>query len=411
MVTGAKAPGADPIAALPSRPCPACGANGDRDLLFRQRFAAVDDVGLLRGYDVVVCGTCGCGFADRIPPQPHFDAYYAALSKYEYHQRDGEESPYDRARLDLVADDLAPLVPSADARILDVGCATGRLLANLRSRGYGNVVGLDPSPGCAAAARRLYGLEVRTGTLAALPEGLGPVDVIVLVGVLEHLHDVDAALHAVRGLLVDGGVVYVEVPDVLGFADWENAPYQDFSTEHVAFYSPESLATLMARHGFAPLHSVRNAREQSFRTSMANVSAAFRKEAVPVGFTPAFDAGTHPALERYIRDCAEVERRLHARIDALVDSGEPLIVWGVGTHTSRLLATSRLAEGRIGAFVDSNARYQGRELDGIPIVAPETLRGRPEPILVSSRVFEREIERQIRDDLRLPNEVILLYRV
>ena len=75
------------------------------------------------------------------------------------------------------------------------------------------------------------------------------------------------------------------------------------------------------------------------------------------------------------------------------------------------MVTSRLSQGHIAAFIDSNARYHGKLLNGIPIIPPAALKERSEPILVSSRVFQREIETQIREELALPNEVVLLYEV
>ena len=45
------------------------------------------------------------------------------------------------------------------------------------------------------------------------------------------------------------------------------------------------------------------------------------------------------------------------------------------------------------------------------MVGPEALAGRDEPILISSRFYQTEIERQIRRDLGLTNEIILLYDV
>jgi SAM-dependent methyltransferase len=401
----------DALDRLPARDCPVCGP-GPRTLVFRQEFSAVDRVGLLAGYDVVVCDRCGCGFADRIPEQEAFDAYYRELSKYEYHQRDGAESEYDGARLQLIADTLAPFVGSRDARILDVGCATGRLLANLRDKGFANVLGLDPSPVCAAAARRLYDIEVRTTTLAHLsemPEGTGAFDVLILVGVLEHIRDLATAMTQIRRVLAPGGIVYVEVPDALTFTEWPNAPFQDFSTEHINFFAPRSLANLMGVHGFSPVFSEQNARQQSYKTMMSNVSAVFRKDEPAPPFTPERDDDTVEGLRRYVAQSRGTEARLLGQIDRLVDAGTAIVVWGIGTHTSRLLATSRLREANIRAFVESNARYQGRELDGVPIIAPEALRGRDEPILISSRVFQDEISRQIRDDLGLGNELVTLY--
>jgi SAM-dependent methyltransferase len=395
----------------PPRACPVCGGSR-RTQLFRQQFAEIESATITGGYDVVVCAECGAGFADDIPDQAAFDAYYREMSKYEYHQRDGAESEYDMRRLAIIADILAPFVPRADARILDVGCATGRLLANMRERGFANVTGLDPSPACAAAAKRLYDIPVRTTALSHLHESGETFDVVILVGVLEHIRDLDTAMREVYDVLSPGGLVYAEVPDAYAFVDWPNAPFQDFSTEHINFFSTVSLANLMRRHGFVTRFSQQNSREQSYHTTMSNVSAVFAKEGAPADRTSLeFDADSGPALQRYIESCRDVERRIDARIAALADEQTPLLVWGVGTHTGRLLKTSRLPEARIVAFVESNARYQGKMLDGRPIIAPEDLRTRTEPILISSRAFQNEIHQQIRDELKLPNPVILLYDV
>lgn len=400
--------GRPPAAAYGSRPCPVCGSS-DRRVLFRQEFAAVEQATPVVGYDVVVCNACGCGFADGIPDQAAFDEYYRAMSKYEYHQREGAESEFDARRLGIIANVIAPLVPQRDARILDVGCATGRLLVNLRALGFDNVQGADPSPVCAAAAKRLYGIQVHTRTLAELGAAGDRYDFVILVGVLEHLRDLGAAFRHLRTILTRGGMLYVEVPDATAFADWSNAPYQDFSTEHINFFAPVSLDNLMLTHGFQRVFLEQNSREQSWKTIMSNVSAAYRMvDEVPAGRLT-FDAATAAGLERYIVDCRAADRVLHRRVGALADSGRPVLVWGVGTHTSRLMATSRLAEANIVAFIESNARYHGKTLHGKPIIAPSALKERPEPVLVSSRVFQHEIVEQIRDTLGCANEVITLY--
>jgi SAM-dependent methyltransferase len=394
------------------RGCPVC-ANATRRVHFHQEFAAVEQATPVTGYDVVTCDRCGAAYAAGIPDQSAFDRYYREMSKYEYSQRGGAESEYDARRLARIADIVAPHLPSRDARILDVGCASGRLLANLRERGFRNVVGLDPSPSCAAAAERLYQLDVRTSTLgeiAATPERF---DVVLMVGVLEHLRDLDAAFEHLRRILSLSGLLYVEVPDVTAFADWPNAPYQDFSTEHINFFSPVSLTNLMLRQGFSRVFLDRNHREQSYRTVMSNISAVYRKESDSLGSDApiAFDSESARGLERYLAQCAADDRRLRSAIDEVADSGRAILVWGVGTHTTRLLATSRLAETNIVAFIESNTRYHGKTLHGRPILPPEALRDRGEPVMVSSRVFQNEIVEQIRSGLKCGNELILLYNV
>lgn len=393
-----------------TRACPICG-DDDREVLFTQAFAAIEHATPVRGYDVAVCERCGCGYADGLPDQSEFDRYYREMSKYEYHQRAGAESPYDEKRLALIAETIAPHLTNRNLRILDVGCATGRLLANLRGHGFANVVGLDPSPGCADAARRLYGIDVRTMTLADLAATGERFDVVLMIGVLEHLRELHVAYDNLSTILTPTGLLYVEVPDATAFADWPNAPYQDFSTEHINFFSPASLDTLMGCRGFRKVFAEQNHREQAYRTVMSNVSALYRREvAAPVSRWHR-DLTTRDGLIRYVAQSRQDDRRLQVTIDALAADQRPVLVWGVGTHTTRLMATSRMADMNIVAFIESNARYHGKTLHGRLILAPEALRGRHEPVLISSRVFQQEIADQIRHGLGCPNELIRLYHV
>jgi SAM-dependent methyltransferase len=391
------------------RGCPICGGDEPR-VVFRQDFAIVEHATPVSGYDVVVCNRCGGAYADGIPDQVAFDRYYREMSKYEYAQRDGAESDYDRRRLEHIASIVAPHISSPDAHVLDVGCASGRLLASIRERGFANVFGLDPSPACAATARRLYAIDVRTMTLGDMAQSGERFDVVIMVGVLEHLRDLDSAFEHLRGVLNDGGLLYVEVPDVTAFADWPNAPYQDFSTEHINFFSPVSLANLMRRHGFFRTFLEQNHRDQSYKTVMSNISAVFRWDGVPQHTEIEFDRDSTAGLDRYLAKCAGDDARLRDILDGLADSGRPIVVWGVGTHTTRLMATSSLAQANIAAFIESNARYHGKTLNGRPILAPSALKDRAEPVLISSRVFQKEIADQIRA-LGCSNELITLYNV
>ncbi len=87
-----------------------------------------------------------------------------------------------------------------------------------------------------------------------------------------------------------------------------------------------------------------------------------------------------------------------------------MLVWGTGTHTRRLLAIGAFKNVPIAAFVDSNPKYHGRELAAFPVVSPSSLSGRREPILISTRGFQSDIQDQIRRQLKLDNEIILLYQ-
>lgn len=388
------------------RPCPVCGGV-DRTILFHQTFSEFSEKALLNGYDVACCSQCGCGFADGIPGQAEFDAYYRDLSKYEYQHRGGAESTEDQNRFQAIAKALAPFIPSTEARILEVGCATGRLLWELRQAGFPHVTGLDPSPSCAAAAQRLYGVTVRTGSLHELLEDDVPVDVLILIGVLEHLCDLQVALKTLHQKLAPGGRVYVEVPDVTGFERHLDAPYQQFSTEHLLFFSRASLTSALAVAGFHPLVLNQDARPHSGSSTMPVLWGVFEKTKPETG-TPTWDQATRSALEAYIQASAHLEEILARRIEVLVEQKQPLFVWGVGTLTRRLLATTRLGEANIVAFIDSNPNLQGQSFQGIPVLAPRDLAGRDEEILIASWVFADEIEHQIRAELGYQNAIIRL---
>jgi SAM-dependent methyltransferase len=254
--------------------------------------------------------------------------------------------------------------------------------------------------------QHLHGITIIPGSLADLPRGLGTFDCVILGAVLEHLLDLSGALRDMRSLLVPEGLLYVNVPDAEGFACAGHAPpYQEFSVEHINYFSTRSLANLLQINGFREVFSRRSTLEQAPGIMVHEIKAAFRPaEASRV--SPLRDSATEESLRAYIAASAAADRALQAVISRLVTARTPIVVWGVGTLTQRLLALGGLDRAVIRAFVDSNPRYQGLTVGGIPVIAPEALRGRSEPILVSTLVHEAEIIRQIRADLGLGNEVI-----
>ncbi len=386
------------------RRCFRCGAGTGRGL-FSQRFARIEGGSVLDGYQVVACERCGTAFADGVPEQAALDRYYRELSKYENPVTAGVESPADGERFAEVARELVPFVPP-HARILEIGCAGGGLLAALRDLGLPDVHGVDPSSACAAAAVRNHGLEARAGTLWDTGHPPGSFDLVVLIAVLEHLRDVGRAMRALRAMLRPGGLLHLEVPDATRFAEFAEAPYQQFSVEHLNYFSPASLAGLAAAHGFSPVASWRAVREVGRQSREPVVAATFRLSDRPPDAPDDVDGPR--ALETYIALSAQREAPLRRRAEAIAGRGEPLLVWSVGTQALRLVANTALGEAPIVAFVDSNPRYVGKSVRGRPIVSPNDLAGRLEPILIASTNYEREILSTIRERLRLGNDVLTL---
>ena len=78
-----------------------------------------------------------------------------------------------------------------------------------------------------------------------------------------------------------------------------------------------------------------------------------------------------------------------------------------GSHAVDGYGRYVLADGWAAFVVKESS--QGKDLNGVPILPPYALKGMTEPVLVSSRVSQNEIVRQMREDLRVDNRAILLY--
>ena len=135
------------------------------------------------------------------------------MSKYEYQDSGGKESEFDLMRFEIYVNTIKPHLPSKKASILDVGCATGRLLSLFKESGYENVKGLDPSPVCSEVAAKLYGIFVQTGNLWDLETYQDTFDCIILSGVLEHIRDLNRTLSKLASMLSVDGLVFIDVPD------------------------------------------------------------------------------------------------------------------------------------------------------------------------------------------------------
>lgn len=392
----------------PPRRCPVCDDISVQHV-HTQRFSGVSACSLLTGYNVVVCGACGLGYADGIPDQAEFDCHYEEQSKYEYGHAGGRESPFDLARFRECVNRFERWQPDRSLKIVDVGCATGGLLAELSRRGYSDLLGIDPSPACVSAVDRLYGLRAVVGSLGRLPVVESKADVAIFSCVLEHVRDVRSMLESVRPLLKEDGALFLEVPNAWGFAACRNAPYQQFSNEHINFFSPVSLGNLLRTLGAESEQVAEAWYEWKSGILEPVVCGLFRLSPDRYALPLEPDLRTREQLELYVDACRNADLEVHRRIDSLVSSAEPVYVWGVGTSTQRLLSDSRLRDANIVAFVDSNAHYHGGELEGRPILSPNQITESSLPILVASFPFFQDILGEIRDRLKLSNYVIPLF--
>ena len=112
-------------------------------------------------------------------------------------------------------------------------------------------------------------------------------------------------------------------------------------------------------------------------------------------------------IKNYICRCSEIDLKVKKIIKEKLSNKNKVIVWGVGTHTQRLI-DSGLELSKILFFVDSNTKYSGKKINGVEIKSPAEIK-EDTPILISTYSYQEEVVYQIKEILKLDNEVIKIY--
>lgn len=156
---------------------------------------------------------------------------------------------YQQRRLDLLDPYLEP-----HTQLLEVGCATGHFLFNVKPL-VGEVVGVDYDAGAAAYAARRCGCRTFGGALS--DAGLEPAsfDMVCAFQTVEHVPDPVGFVLELAHYLKPGGRLVIEVPS-LGDplrALFDSPEYRVFyyHSEHTYYFSPTSLRKLLEQAGFS----------------------------------------------------------------------------------------------------------------------------------------------------------------
>jgi 2-polyprenyl-3-methyl-5-hydroxy-6-metoxy-1,4-benzoquinol methylase len=167
-----------------------------------------------RELNTVVCHGCGLVSHQTIPTDEMLAQYYAHEYRQDYHQ-EFQPSPRrvirewhrGQARFDLLRPWIQP-----GGRVMEIGSGIGCNLKPFELSGF-DTTGIEPGEGFCKFSRERLGCQVRQASLNDLPTEAN-YDLVLLVHVLEHLNSPRESLRRMRGLLRDGGRLYVEVPNL-----------------------------------------------------------------------------------------------------------------------------------------------------------------------------------------------------
>ena len=227
--------------------CPNCGDG-----------AAQQPVTVRWSVRIVRCAGCGLVFANPQPSEAQLEEYYGA----EYFEKNADKflrfplPPEVALRFGRYLDELRAVCPRG--RVLDVGCGTGRFLWVAREAGF-DVQGVELAPYAAGLGREKLGVPIRTGRLEEIDASADPAqrfEAITMWDFLEHTSEPLAVLRAARRLLTEDGHLLMTVPNVGSW--WARGMGKrwfgfDKASEHLYYFTRESLRRLLIGAGFEPL--------------------------------------------------------------------------------------------------------------------------------------------------------------
>jgi len=232
---------------LAARACPVCGSKNVY-LQFRNE----------RGnYRTLNCRQCALAFSFPRPTEQELREFYSSgyyTGKYEghgyvdYHGIGTEymKRVWREVKLTLKQFDISP------SHLLDIGCATGVLLAQAKDDGW-RCTGVEMIEEAAEIARLEYGINVIVGDVLSVSLPTSHYGLATLWHIVEHLIDPIAVLRRVYEVLMPGGYLYIEVPNWASLGRIIRGPSWAAlkPPEHITFFNPDSLSFAARKCGFA----------------------------------------------------------------------------------------------------------------------------------------------------------------
>ena len=206
-------------------------------------------------FTLVRCAGCGLLYLSLRPTPESMGAYYPA--NYDpFVQQTVEQLPLLQrfsVRYGLRRRCRLVLAHKTYGRLLDIGCATGQFLAEMRRFPGWQVHGVEPSQDAARFARDVLGLDVHQGELASAAYPDAHFDVVTMWDVLEHLYDPREILQEISRILKPDGVLVMRTPSLRSADARAFGPYWAGldSPRHLAIFSHDTVAALLASSGFA----------------------------------------------------------------------------------------------------------------------------------------------------------------
>jgi len=202
-------------------------------------------------YSYSRCPDCSLVYQNPQPLESSlFERYDDTYFAYE---KANEEAYFRLMKLgleDIGFDAFTSAIPDTAKSIVDIGCATGRLIADLQAKGW-RTQGVEICRPSAEFGIKTYGVRIHIGTLETAAFKDASFAVVHCSHLIEHLTDPVNFLKEVRRVLIPGGWLVVTTPNISSFQAYlMKDRWRSAIADHLFLYSRRSLGRILASNGF-----------------------------------------------------------------------------------------------------------------------------------------------------------------
>jgi 2-polyprenyl-3-methyl-5-hydroxy-6-metoxy-1,4-benzoquinol methylase len=218
----------------------------------------------IHGFEYVTCEDCGHVYTTRRYTDEAIRRFYETNTYWaEVTYANKSTCCYRRENVARPKVEFAErYCTSSRGTWLDVGSGIGDMVSVAQENGW-KATGLELSATSVAFAKEIFNVDLLRQTMEEYrdqhPELVGTVDVVSLIGVLEHVVDPVGLLRQANQMLKPGGLVMIQVPNARSMATMvqETFPQNVFRhmspIEHIMVFTESSLNRTMTNGGFQPL--------------------------------------------------------------------------------------------------------------------------------------------------------------
>jgi len=222
-------------------PCNLCGSDSKKELFFKNDFR------------IVQCNNCGLAFVDPQPEKEEITRYYNTKYKERKFPSERKRNAKLREAKRLISDIRRILKNPTDftPKLLDIGCGFGFVLKKSAEAGW-DTFGIDIAEWMIEYGRSKFGIKAEVRNFPGSQLTSGSYDIITMLEVLEHFSNPRESLKESYGILREGGILVIRVPDFgslparKGEIQWRGIVLPD----HLFFFTFRTLKVLLEDVGF-----------------------------------------------------------------------------------------------------------------------------------------------------------------